>query len=112
MAGLGIVYGPVIGTAYALAGSLIASTLAYGIGRYLGRPLVQRWLGGELERGEVLFERHGGWIVAGAANILAKQDKTDLVKAMFIHTGMLSDEAANPFAGLEALKAKLETPQE
>jgi acetyl esterase/lipase len=36
----------------------------------------------------------GGWIVAGAANMLAAADKTNLVKAMFIHTGMLSDETA------------------
>ncbi|MEM7212334.1 MAG: VTT domain-containing protein [Pseudomonadota bacterium] len=64
MSGLGILYGPVMGTVYALIGSLIASTLAYGIGRWLGRPLVQRWMGAELDRGEALFAKHGGWIVA------------------------------------------------
>ena len=37
----------------------------------------------------------GGWIVAGAANILAKEGEIGLVKAMFIHTGQLSDETAS-----------------
>ena len=34
----------------------------------------------------------GGWIVAGAANLMAKEDKLGKIKALFIHTGMLSDE--------------------
>ena len=34
----------------------------------------------------------GGWIVAGASNILAKANKSHLFKACFVHTGMLSDE--------------------
>ena len=37
----------------------------------------------------------GGWICAGAANILAKADEAKIVKAVFIHTGMLSDETAH-----------------
>lgn len=36
----------------------------------------------------------GGWIVAGVANMLAKADRSNIVKACFIHTGMLSDETA------------------
>ena len=34
----------------------------------------------------------GGWIVVGAANLMAKEDKLSKIKALFIHTGMLSDE--------------------
>ena len=66
MAGLGILYGPLIGTLYALAGAVLASVLAYGIGLVLGRPLAQRWMGSELERGQRTFARHGGLIVAGS----------------------------------------------
>ena len=36
----------------------------------------------------------GGWIVAGAANILASEGRSHLVKAMFIYSGMLSDETS------------------
>ena len=34
----------------------------------------------------------GAWIVTGAANILGKSGKLGKVKALFIHSGMLSDE--------------------
>ena len=37
----------------------------------------------------------GAWIVAGAANLLVKSGKMHRVKAVFIHTGMLSDETQN-----------------
>ena len=33
----------------------------------------------------------GGWIVAGAANLLAKANDLGKIKAIFMHTGMLSD---------------------
>jgi acetyl esterase/lipase len=34
----------------------------------------------------------GGWIVAGATNVLVTKKKIHRIKALFIHTGMLSDE--------------------
>lgn len=37
----------------------------------------------------------GGWIVGGASNILAKSGEANLVKAVFMHTGMLSDETGS-----------------
>ena len=37
----------------------------------------------------------GGWIAVGAMNLLIKANKAHLVKALFIYTGMLSDETAN-----------------
>ena len=37
----------------------------------------------------------GGWIVAGAMNLMAKKGSINRVKACFIHTGMLSNECGN-----------------
>lgn len=37
----------------------------------------------------------GGWICFGAGNQLAKTGEAHLVKANFVHTGMLSDETAH-----------------
>jgi acetyl esterase len=34
----------------------------------------------------------GGWVCVGAANLLAKKGKLSMVKAMFVHTGMVSNE--------------------
>ena len=34
----------------------------------------------------------GGWIITGAANLMAKKNKLSKIRALFIHTGMLSDE--------------------
>lgn len=36
----------------------------------------------------------GGWIVAGAANLMVKSKEISRIKALFIHTGMLSDECS------------------
>ena len=66
IAGLGIVYGPFLGTVYAIAGSMLAACVGYWLGRYLGRPFAQRWLGSQLEAGERAFARYGGWIVAAS----------------------------------------------
>jgi acetyl esterase/lipase len=33
----------------------------------------------------------GGWIIVGAANLLAKANDLDKIKAMFVQTGMLSN---------------------
>ena len=66
MVGLGILFGPVLGTLYSLAGSMAASLIAYGLGRWLGRPIAERWMAGDFERSERLFRRHGELIVVGS----------------------------------------------
>ena len=66
MVGLGILFGPVVGTLYALAGSMAASIIAYGLGRWLGRPVVERWFDSDFDRSERLFKRHGALIVVGS----------------------------------------------
>ena len=66
ISGLGILYGPLIGTGFALAGSLLAALTGYALGRIAGRPLAKHWLGGHLASGERAFARHGGWIVAAS----------------------------------------------
>lgn len=66
IAGLGILFGPLVGTAYAFAGSLLAAILGYGIGRIFGRPVAVRWIGDSLAGGERAFARYGGWIVAAS----------------------------------------------
>lgn len=66
MVGLGILFGPVVGTLYALAGSMAASIIAYGLGRWLGRPVAERWFDNDFDRSERLFERHGALIVVGS----------------------------------------------
>lgn len=37
----------------------------------------------------------GGWIIVGAANLLAKANNLSKIKAIFIHTGMLSNSTDN-----------------
>jgi len=37
----------------------------------------------------------GGWIIVGAANMLAKANDLGKIKAMFIHTGMLSNSTGS-----------------
>lgn len=37
----------------------------------------------------------GGWIIAGAANLMAKANDLGKIKAVFIHTGMLSNASAD-----------------
>ncbi|GMU24659.1 MAG: hypothetical protein AMXMBFR13_47320 [Phycisphaerae bacterium] len=65
MAGLGVVYGPVLGGLIGAAGSMLAGALAYGAARLLGRPAA-RFLVGErdLEQARGFFARAGGWAVA------------------------------------------------
>ena len=63
---LGIVYGPLIGTGFAVVGSMFAALIGYGLGRIAGRPLALRWLGDHLNTGERAFARHGGWLVAAS----------------------------------------------
>jgi uncharacterized membrane protein YdjX (TVP38/TMEM64 family) len=65
MSALGLAYGPLIGGLYAAAGSALAGLVAYGLSRWLGRPLALR-LAGEagLREGERFFAGGGAWLVA------------------------------------------------
>lgn len=65
MSALGLVYGWLVGGLLASAGSFLAGLTAYLACRWLGRPAAL-WLAGEdsLRRGEELFARSGGWLVA------------------------------------------------
>ena len=52
----GLLYGPLVGTAVAAAGTMLGSSAAYWIGRGAGRPLVGRWVGVEtLDRAHALI---------------------------------------------------------
>ena len=64
IAALGLVYGPVVGASVALAGSLLAASVGYGIGRTFGRAASVRLFGDAVDGAERLFARRGGWIVA------------------------------------------------
>ncbi|MDQ9171588.1 VTT domain-containing protein [Oxalobacteraceae bacterium R-40] len=46
----GIVFGPLWGMGYAVAGSLLSASVAYGIGMWLGRETVRRMLGARVNR--------------------------------------------------------------
>lgn len=65
MSALGWMYGWWLGGLAAAAGSFASGIVAYGLCRWLGRP-VALWLAGEegLQHGEALFAQKGGWLVA------------------------------------------------
>lgn len=65
MSALGWMYGWWLGGLIAALGSMLSGIVAYSACRWLGRPAA-RWLAGEagLSRGEEMFERRGGWLVA------------------------------------------------
>ncbi|MEM7025047.1 MAG: VTT domain-containing protein [Pseudomonadota bacterium] len=64
MAALGFVYGPVWGGVISTAGGFLGGTIGYEICRRFGRQLALRLLGQhDLEQGERLFARSGGWLV-------------------------------------------------
>jgi uncharacterized membrane protein YdjX (TVP38/TMEM64 family) len=67
MSALGLAHGAWLGGLYAAVGTMLAGLVAYGLSRWLGRPLARRLAGEEgLRRGEELFERGGAWLVAGS----------------------------------------------
>ncbi len=55
----GIVFGPVIGTMYALAGTMLSATVTYWIGHWLGRDIVQRLVGSRINRLSKRIARRG-----------------------------------------------------
>jgi uncharacterized membrane protein YdjX (TVP38/TMEM64 family) len=46
----GIVFGPVVGAMYAIAGALLSAAVTYGIGLWLGRETVRRLVGSRINR--------------------------------------------------------------
>ena len=65
MAGLGYVYGVVVGGFVSAVGSFLAGMLGYGLCRFFGRGVAVKLAGAEdLAKGERLFGRSGGWMVA------------------------------------------------
>lgn len=46
----GIVFGPVLGTVYAIAGTMLSAVVTYGIGSWLGRDTVRRLVGPRINR--------------------------------------------------------------
>lgn len=65
MSALGWMYGWLLGGVIAAAGSFLSGLVAYAACRWLGRSAA-RWIAGEagLQRGEDLFAKRGGWLVA------------------------------------------------
>lgn len=55
----GVLFGVWPGTLYNLLGLLCGASLAFGIGRFLGRHWVLRWTGGTLERLDKAVSRNG-----------------------------------------------------
>lgn len=65
MSGLGLIYGPLVGGAVSALGSFLAGMLAYGLCRGFGHGVALKLAGAaDLEKGEHLFARSGGWMVA------------------------------------------------
>ena len=65
MSALGAVYGFWLGGVFASAGSMLAGMFGYGVGRFFNERTARKWLGEkDFERGERLFARRGGWVVA------------------------------------------------
>ena len=65
MSALGYIYGPLVGGLLAVLGNVLSGLLAYALCRALGRRGAL-WILGEkdFEKGELLFARNGGWMVA------------------------------------------------
>lgn len=65
MSALGLIYGCWLGGLIAAFGSALSGVVAYGACRALGHRAAL-WIAGEdgLAKGERLFARHGGWLVA------------------------------------------------
>ncbi len=55
----GIVFGPLQGSLYAVAGTLLSATATYGIGHWLGRDTVQKMLGARINRLSQRIARRG-----------------------------------------------------
>ena len=59
IAATGIVFGPVLGIAYAISGSLLSAAVTYGLGHVLGRDAVRRFAGRRINRLSRQLARRG-----------------------------------------------------
>ncbi len=67
IAALGVIYGPLLGGLVATVGTCLSGLVGYSLCRRFGRPLAVRLVGeADLEAGEHLFARSGGFIVAAS----------------------------------------------
>ena len=67
MAGLGIIYGPIVGGLISAGGSMLAGFLGYAVCRGVGPTTAKKIAGSEgFDQARHLFDRWGGWIVAGS----------------------------------------------
>jgi uncharacterized membrane protein YdjX (TVP38/TMEM64 family) len=65
IAGLGMLYGPIVGGLIGGIGSMLAGLVAYAGGRWLGRPALRLFVGdADLEKLSRFFARHGLWAIA------------------------------------------------
>ena len=65
IAGLGMLYGPLLGGLVGGVGSMLAGLVAYGLGRSVGRPALKYLCGdADLDRLAGFFGRHGLWAIA------------------------------------------------
>lgn len=55
----GIVFGPMYGALYAIAGTLLSASAAYGVGHWLGREAVQKMLGKRINKLSQRIARRG-----------------------------------------------------
>lgn len=61
----GIVFGPILGTLYNIAGTFLGGSVSYFLGRFLGRDFVRHVLGNRLKRVEQRIARRGFWGLVG-----------------------------------------------
>lgn len=64
IAATGAAFGPFVGFGYALAGSLLAAALVFGLGRAVGRDPVRRFAGRRVNAVSRRLDRHGLWAMA------------------------------------------------
>ncbi|WP_290652210.1 TVP38/TMEM64 family protein [Aquisalimonas sp.] len=62
----GMLYGPMLGVVYAMAGALVGAWASFWIARLLGRPVVERLVGGHINFCRECSDRTLFWVVFGA----------------------------------------------
>ena len=61
----GLLFGPVLGFAYAMTGALAGAAASFWIARLAGRPVMERWLGGHALFCRECSDRMLFWVVLG-----------------------------------------------
>jgi uncharacterized membrane protein YdjX (TVP38/TMEM64 family) len=59
IAATGVAFGPVLGPVYAMSGCLASASTGFGLGRWLGRPRVERFIGERTKRLVRAVSRNG-----------------------------------------------------